>query len=50
MNILKKLTPAILTLAILLGMIAATNTPASAATTVPGCVQWHVVKQGEYLT
>lgn len=50
MNILKKLTPAILTLAMLLGMVAATITPASAAATVPGCVQWHVVKQGEYLT
>jgi hypothetical protein len=50
MNNLKKLTPILLVLIMLLSMVAANITPASAAGAVSNCKQWHVVKQGEYLS
>jgi len=50
MNTLKKLSPILIVLAMLFGMMAATTSSAAAEESVPGCKQWHTVQSGEYLT
>ena len=50
MNILKKLSPILIVVLMLFGMMAATTPSAAAAESVPGCKQWHTVQSGEYLT